>query len=234
MKTLKKELACNITLISILVLTFAYMILLSFNLFGVITIAIPDYFNYIFAYVLIGISLLFYIFSFFYTSRCNFEFPTWLQIMFYIAFFVFTNVYYFSGLFENLVAVIIMFAYLSFIIMVASLSIFYNAQKDEGNRLKATRRFIITSTALYSLGFQLVLMFLVQTIKIIAFRTSPFNTLKMFVIESATMIGVTIVVTLLFWLSLRKSKKFINACLVRYDSSTEVKKSVKSKNKYTV
>lgn len=229
MKSLKKDLACNISLIVVLMFTFIHLLLLTFNLFNVTSFALPEYFNYIFAYVLVGISLLFYILSFLYSAKINFDFPSWLKIMFYFAFFMFTNTYYILGWFEKIWAIIILFVYVSFIISIASLSIFYNAQKDEGNRLKASAKFIISSTALYSLGFQFVLMFLVQTLKVIAFGSSVNAVLKMFVIESASMIGVTIIVSIIFYLSLIHNKSLINACLVRYDNPKDVKKSVKNK-----
>ncbi len=227
MKNFKKDLACNITLIFVLACTVTHLILLTLNLFRVTNFYLPEYFNYIVAYVLVAISLALYILGFFVTAKNGFDFPKWLRIMFYIAFFVFTNTYYLTGLFDNIFALIALFVYMSFCLSIISLSIFYNAQKDDKNRLKSTRKFIVTSTFMYSLALDFLLLILVAMIKAFFFAESATSTLLVLVIEACSMILVSIVLMICFNESLKRSKKFINSCLLKYSSPSLVKKSVK-------
>jgi hypothetical protein len=155
-------------------------------------------------------------------------FPAWLRIMFYIAFFLFTNTYYILGWFGTIFGLILFFAYIAFLIGVLSVSIFYNVQKDEKNRLKSTTRFISLSIFCYSIAFSTFVQFAVAIIRIAFFHTNALSTLSVYVIEMATMLVVNIVMTIAFWLSLQKNKKFINACLVRKTMRVVVKKYVKA------
>lgn len=227
MNEFKKDLACNITLIGVLCCVITHIILLTLNLFGVISIAIADNFNYIVAYALIVISLALYVFGFFISKFKNITFPTWLRILFYVAFFIFTNTYYLTNLYENIIAMVVLFAYVAFLISVVSLSVFYNAQKDDKNRLKSTKKFIVTSVFFYSVGADFLFMIFTSIIQSFLLSASPLSTLPVLVAEMCVMLLVSILMTVFYSLSLSKDKVFVNACLVKYNSSKAVSKSVK-------
>ena len=226
-KLTKLELACNLTLIGVLVATAIHILLLTLNLVGITNFAVPDGFSYIFAYILTIICLTLYIFGFFVARWKRIYFPLWLRIMFYAAFFLFTNVYYILGLHTKMWSIILLYAYLSFLICVLSVSVFYNTQKDEKNRLKATNRFITISVFLYSVALSTFVQFLISFFKVAFFKTAVNSTLLISVVSTATMIIVSIATVTAFYLSLSKTKKFINSCLVKFTVKRIVKKSVK-------
>ena len=227
MNEFKKDLACNITLIGVLCFTITHLVLLTLNLFGVTTLPITESFNYIVAYALVIISLGLYVFGFYITKFKNISFPVWLRILFYVAFFVFTNTYYFTGLYENIISMIVLFAYVAFLISVVSLSVFYNVQKDDKNRLKSTKKFIVTSVFFYSAGASFLFIVFTSIIQAFLLQASILSTLPVHVAEMCMMLLVNILMTIFYSLSLDKDKVFINACLVKYTSSNTVSRSVK-------
>lgn len=217
MNNFKKDLACNITLITVLTLTVLYLITLTLNLFGVFNIVFYESFNYILAYILVILCLMLYILGFFISRVNRLNIPKWFRILFYVAFFLFTNVYYMLNWFSSMIGLIFFFSYLAFLINVIALSIFYNVQKDEKNRLKSTKRFLLTSVFFYSIAVCAFVQYLVNLTKIVIFPTYVFNTLTAFVIEMSVMLVVTIIMTMLYAMSLNKRKYIINACLIKVD-----------------
>lgn len=216
MNNFKKDLACNITLIFILVATAVHILVITLNLFGATHFVFAYNFSYIVAYIMVILCLLLYCLGFFISSQKRIVFPSWLRILFYFAFFIFTNIYHLFGLYDNYIFNIFFFMYIAFLINIVSVSVFYNVQRDEKYRLKTSKGFITTSVFLYSTGAMLILEFLVTAIRLFIFPTSPMSNLTMTVIELSSCLFVSIVMLILFDLSLSKSKKFINSCLVKY------------------
>ena len=229
-KITKNEFACNLTLSFALFFTGVHLLLVSFNLFGITNFSIPENFSYVFAYILSLGCLALYIFGFSISKFKSIVFPAWLRIMFYIAFFLFTNTYYLAGLYLNKVGIVIFYAYIAFLINILSVSIFYNAQKDEKNRLKASNKFITFSVLCYSLAFSTVVQFVISAVKIFFFKTGCTTTLSYFVISMSSMLVVNIALYIAFLVSLKKTKKFINSCLVKRIVRV-VKKVVVEENK---
>ncbi|MBQ8451276.1 MAG: hypothetical protein IJ538_00650 [Clostridia bacterium] len=209
----KKDLACNITLIGVLTLTAAYLTLLTLNLFKVTSISVNENFNYLVAYILIAVSLVLYILGFFATSILNAELPKWLRIMFYVAFFIFTNVYYFFNLHANLWAVGVMMLYIGFMASTIALSVFYNVQKDDKNRLKSTKKFITTTVFFYAFGSCSLIEFVLTLAKVIFAPKWYMTSALAFVTELGAMIIAATLMTVLYYLSLKGNKEFINSCL---------------------
>lgn len=226
-KITKPELAANLTLVGVLVATAVHILIVSLNLFGVTNFAVPANFNYIFAYILTLICLSLYIFGFSISKFKKIVFPAWLRIFFYVAFFVFTNVYYILGLYVRLYAIMVFYAYIAFLITILSVSIFYNVQKDEKNRLKSSNKFICLSVLCYSVAFTTLVQFVVAIFKVIFFLKAATATLLVYVASVAAMIVVIVGLVIAFYVSLRKNKKFINACLVKFTVRVVVKKAVK-------
>lgn len=215
-KITKNDFACNLTLSFALFFTAVHLIILTFNLFGISNFSVPENFSYIFAYILSICCLALYIFGFSISKLKNIVFPAWLRIMFYIAFFLFTNTYYLSGLYQTLIGIIIFYAYIAFLINIISVSIFYNVQKDEKHRLKASPTFITISVFCYSVAISSIILFIISTVKVIFFKTFATSTLLYFVVSMTSMLVVNIGLFIAFFLSLKNTKKFINACLVKY------------------
>ena len=214
-KITKNEFACNLTLSFALFFTGVHLLLVSFNLFGITSFSVPKNFSYVTAYVLSLCCLALYIFGFSISKFKSIMFPSWLRIMFYIAFFLFTNTYYLAGLYLNKIGIVIFYAYIAFLINILSVSIFYNVQKDEKNRLKASNKFITFSVLCYSLAFSTIVQFAISAVKVIFFKAGITSTLVYFVISMSSMLVVNIALYIAFLLSLKNTKKFINSCLVK-------------------
>ena len=215
MNEFKKDLAWNITLIVVLTFTLVHLLVLTLGLFGAITLSLYDGFNYIVAYVLIIVCLVLYIFSFFITKFKGLEVPAWFRIVFYVAFFLFTNTYYIVGGYRNIISIILFFIYISFLSTITNLSVFYNTQKDEKNKLKTSRNYIVTSVFFYSLGTNSIIELFITAFKSFVMPHYEFTTLNVFIVEMSTMILTTIVLSFIISMSLKRTKKLVNSCLIK-------------------
>ena len=215
MNEFKKDLTCNITLITVLAFSVIHILLLTLNLFGVTELQFLGNFNYLVAYILVVVCSILYILGFFISKLQDLTIPKWFRMMFYIAFYLFTNVYYSLGLYENIYTLILFFAYISFLVNIASLTVFYNTQKDEKNRLKSTNKFLVTTVFFYAVAINAMIQFLINTFKAFAVPNYVFSTLSAFVIEMSTMLLVSIIMAVIFYQSLTKTKTLINGCLIK-------------------
>lgn len=213
--TFKEDLLCNITLICTLVFSGIHLLLLTLNLLGATNFELYANFNYVIAYIMVIASLVLYILGFYVYHFTRIHMPAWFRMLFYIAFFLFTNVYYILNWFNTLVGLIFFYAYISFLACIISLSVYFNSQKDDKNKLKIAPRSLITSVFFYAIAGNAIIQFVVNLVKIIAFPSYEFSTLPIYIVEFGTMIAVTALVTIAFSLSLARSKTFINACLIK-------------------
>ena len=216
--TFKEDLLCNITLICTLVFSGIHLLLITFNLIGITKFELYSSFNYILAYVLVIACLVLYILGFYVYHFSKIYMPSWFRMLFYIAFFLFTNVYYICNWFNTILGLIFFYAYISFLACIISLSIYFNTQKDEKNKLKIAPKSLISSIFFYSVAGNAIIQFAVNLVKVIAFKNYEFSTLGVYLIEFGVMILVTIAVTITFAISLAGNKKFINACLIKVNN----------------
>ena len=216
--TFKEDLMCNITLICVLAFSGIHLLFLTLNLLGATNFELYSSFNYAIAYIMVIACLVLYIFGFYTCHFSRINMPAWFRMLFYVAFFLFTNVYYILNWFNTLTGLIFFYAYIAFLACIISLSVYFNSQKDEKNKLKITPKALITSVFFYSIASNALVQFVVNLVKIIAFPNYEFSTLPIYIIEFGTMIAVTALVTLLFSLSLARSKRFINACLIKVNN----------------
>lgn len=164
---------------------------------------------------MVAVCLALYIVGFYAYRFTNIYIPAWFRTLFYVAFYLFTNVYYILGWFGSIVGLIFFFAYISFLACIISLSIYFNTQKDEKNKLKIAPKSLIASVFFYSIAANALIQFLINLIKIIFFDSYKFATLSVYLIEFGTMIAVCAAVAIAFALSLAGTKSFINACLIK-------------------
>lgn len=227
MNEFKKDLACNITLISVLSFTLIHLLILTLNLFGVTELNFHEDFSYLIAYILVVVCLLLYIAGFFISKSKDLVIPAWFRMMFYIAFYLFTNVYHICGFYHNIYTIILFFAYVAFLVNIIALSVFYNVQKDEKNRLKSTSKFLITTVFFYATAINALIQFAINMVKAFIVPKYEFATLMTFVVEMSTMLLVTIVMTIIFSASLKKSKTLINGCLIKVGNRAPSTKTAK-------
>lgn len=215
MKSFKKNLINNIALIVVLVFTIVHLVLLTLNLAGVTNFNLDYSFKYLTAYILVVISLVLYILGFFIEKITKLVIPSWFEVVFYVAFFLFTNTYYILNLYSNLFAIVFLFAYLSVLVTVINISVFYHTQKDENNKLKSTKNYILTSIFFYSVGTNAILELIITMFKYFVFPTFALTSVDAVIVEFSTMIFTSIIITVLLNLSLIRTRKFINACLIK-------------------
>ncbi len=223
MNRFKKDLASNITLLCVLVFSAVHLLLLTLNLFNVTNFALPYGFSYITAYILMIFSFALYIGCFFVENIKRLTIPTWFKIMFYIAFFLFTNVYYILGLYQNIIFMLAFVAYIAFLINIIALAVHFHVNKDEHNKLKLSTMGLIFNTATYSVALSALVLFIISLVKIIIGT----NTLLTgFIFEFLTMLVVCAVIEIMFAVSHKKSKRIINKFLIKFNPK-QISRSVK-------
>lgn len=216
--TFKEDLLCNITLICALVFSGIHLLLITFNLIGITKFDLAPNFSYILAYILVIACLVLYIMGFYVYHYSKIYMPAWFRMLFYIAFFLFTNVYYICNWFNTIVGLIFFYAYISFLVCIISLSVYFNTQKDDKNKLKIAPKSLVASVFYYSIAGNALVQFIVNLVKVIAFKNYEFSTLSIYLIEFGVMIGITSIVSFMFAVSLAGTKKFINACLIKVNN----------------
>lgn len=204
----------NSFLIGALVLSVAHFVILMLSLFNVINTSavINPNFNYFVAFALIVIGLILYVISLFVEEKSKLSVPTWLSCTFYLAFFVFTNVYYFFGLYNQLLTNLIFYLVLSVLISILSLSIYYNALKELDGTLNNKNRFIGVVLFAISISISVLVVFVVNIIKFIV--NHNINITVHFLASFGILILSALVFAVLFSESIKKTKKFANACLI--------------------
>lgn len=199
-------------------LSLVHLVFLLLGLFNVLT---PSWltrktFNYVVAFILVGLCLVFYICLMLIEKRGKLLIPTWFKIVLYIGFYVFTNVYYYFGLYGELAGLIIFYLYLGLVLNIISLALFFNTQKTENNVLKATTTFTVVTTFCYSVAGGALIETIISALKLLISTDSIFSSLSMFIIDMCLMVLVSILFAIAFSLSLSKSKTLINNCLIKH------------------
>ena len=197
-------------------LSVAFLVLLCLGLFGVV---VPSWikdssFNFMFAFVLVALNLALDIVFMVIETKQKLDIPEWFRVVFFVGFFIFTNVYYYFGLYSIIYTQILFYVYLAIVLAILSISIFFNVQKDENNILKTKNAYAAISTFTYSTSMFLMIETVISAVKIIA-QQNITNGLVSFLIHSCVSIFVSLIISIAFYASLCRKKKFINACLIR-------------------
>ncbi|MBQ8468166.1 MAG: hypothetical protein IJ542_00220 [Clostridia bacterium] len=215
----------NILLYGALGVCGAWTILLALGAFGVLNIAsiAGSHFNYVWALVIVVVCLLCYVAFMFVEKIRNLIIPDWFKCLFYLAFLIFTNVYYLFSWYHTIAGTLVFVAYLAVLFNILSVSLFYNTQKDAKNIVKTTDRFLVFSAFSYaSLGI-VIYEVIALLVKAITKSTSVLSGAAMIVTEISLMLCVNFVFAILFAMSLKKTKQFINACLIKYNQVSDYK-----------
>lgn len=227
MKNFKKNLAVNITLICVLSFSLIHLLILTLSLFNVLNLSLPNNFSYIGAYILMVISFALYIVGFWIETIKSLKIPTWIKVAFYIALFIFTNVYYILGLYQMFAFLLVFIAFMAAFLNIIALSTFFNLTKDEKNKVKTTTKLLTFNVSTYSVALCSLALFIISIIKVIFGAHFIVSALLTFVIEISTMLVVCAIFNTIFALSHKKTKKLLNACLIKIIHPT-ITPSVKS------
>ena len=173
-------------------------------------------FNYVIAFVLVGICLLLYIALMFIEKSKKLVIPEWFKDVFYVGFFVFTNIYYLFGLYSTFTGLAVFYVYLAFVLNIISLSIFFNIQKSETNVLKTTTTYTTFTVFTYSVAMFAMLETIISAFKLMINASEAFMALSTVILNMCIGVLVSLIFAIVFALSLTKSKRLINKCLIKY------------------
>lgn len=215
----------TILLYTFLGLSGAWLVVLALGLFNVfnLTAIAGSTFNYIWAFVIVLVGLGLYILFLLAEKWRNWIVPVWFKCLFFIAFFVFTNVYYLFGLYHTVAGIIVFDICLASLLNIAAVSLFYNTQKDAKNAVKTTDKFLCFSTFCYAITGAVVYQVISLLVKVISKTKGILATLSLVVTELSIFIAVSLLFALLFALSMKGKRKFVNACLVKYLPASDYK-----------
>ena len=142
--------------------------------------------------------------------------PEWFKDIFYIGFYIFTNVYYYFGLYGTLVGLVVFYVYFAFILNILALSVFFNTQKSDNNVLSTTNTFTSLTTFSYAVTAGALIEVVITAFKLVLFKNSIFSTISMVIIDMCIIVLVSIIMAIIYGSSLSKKKKVINGCLIKF------------------
>ena len=205
----------NAFLIGALTLSLAHFVILLLCLFNVINASavMPNNFNYFVAFGLIAVCLALFMIALFVEQKRALSVPTWLACSFYAAFFIFTNVYYFFGLYNNLLTNLLFYVVLAVLISILSLSIYFNELKGLNGTLENKNRFLGIILFSLSTSISLIIELVIMLIKFII--TPNINVTVHALASFGILIMSALIFAVLFTQSLKKTKRFANACLIK-------------------
>lgn len=215
----------TILLYTFLGLSCAYLLVLTLGLFNVfeLTAIASESFNYIVAYIVLLLALAIYILFMLAEKWRSWIVPAWLKSLFFVAFFVFTNVYYFFGLYQTLAGIIVFDICLASLLNIVAVSLFYNTQKDSKNSVKTTEKFLCFSTFCYAITGGVFYQIIALAIRLISKSSGLLSSIALVITELCILIAVSLIFALLFALSMKGKRKFVNGCLVKYIPVSEYK-----------
>ena len=192
-------------------LYFIFLLLCLFNVFDVSGVINPN-FNYFLAFSLIIVCLALYVISLFIEEKRKLSVPTWLACSFYLSFFLFTNIYYFFGLYSYIFPMLIFYIALGVLISILSLSVYYNNLKELNGTLANKNNFIGYVLFAISISISTLIAFVINLVKYLI--NQNINITVYFLSSFGLLILSAFVFAILFTLSINRKKKFANACLI--------------------
>lgn len=220
---MKNQKPSFITLSLSLALSVVHLVILFLGIFGVIVPSwqINTNFNYLISFCLIAVNFILVIVFMAIEKLKVLSIPEWFRVVFFVGFFVFTNIYYYFNLYNIIYTEILFYIYLATVLSILSISIFYNVQKDDKGMVKSNNKFACISTFTYSTSIFLIIETIVTAIKIISSNGNVTNGLMIFLINSSVAILVSLIISIIFYFSLSKTKRIVNRCLIKINSKVE-------------
>jgi|GEM_PF-3813952 len=209
----------NAFLIAALVCSIAHFAILLLSLFSVINISgvVSSSFNYFLAFALIALCLGLFTLSLFVEGKKNLIVPTWLSCAFYLSFFVFTNIYYFFGLYSSIWFTLLFYLVLAVLVSVLSLSIYFNELKALDGTLQNKNRFLGVTLFSISTAISAIIVLVISFIKYLVNTHS--NLTVVMLASFGILILVSLISSIVFAQSVKKTKRIANACLIKVNKT---------------
>lgn len=168
--------------------------------------------NYIKNFIYLAISSLIYYFLYVFEYKNKIFCNNWLKISIILYIFIILNVCNFFSLYTYRVIKFIIFAINGVFFAIFGVSIYYNYLKNENNKVKAKASMVVIFSVAFAIAFAFCtevawyLIDIISTSQQIFFKDVIFDMLF-------ALLGA-VVINIFFYLSLIKTKKFINSCLI--------------------
>jgi len=217
---MKKTNSINISAIILYVLlglSALHFIFLMLGLFGVVTPECleREHFNYIVAFVLLALVIIFYALFVWLETKKNLVVPTWFKIVLYVGLYIFTNIYFYFGLYEHIGLTIIAYIFFAFIFNIFALGLYFNSEKNDNGYIKTSDKFPCFKTFAIAMTFGVIFELVISTLKLLLLEGTKFATLSHTIISLSTLMLTSLLMAIMFMISLSKSKRFINGCLIK-------------------
>ena len=136
----------------------------------------------------------------------------WLKISILVYVFITLNICNFFDLYTYRVVRYIIFAINGAFFAIFGVSIYYNYLKNENNKVKAKASMVV----IFSLALTIAFSFATELIWYLVDLTAAVEPLqfKIVIFDMVFALIGSIILNILFYLSLNKTKKFINSCLI--------------------
>lgn len=224
---MKNQKPSYITLSLSLALSVIYLVILFLGVFGVLVPAwqINSNFNYLIAFCLVAINFILTIVFLAIEKHSLLDIPEWFRVVFFVGFFIFTNLYYYFNLYNLIYTNIVFYLYLALVLSILSISIFYNVQREDKKVVKVNNKFASVSTFTYSTSIFLILEAVITGLKLLFNNTLITNNgIILFLINTCTVVLICAVISILFYVSLSRKKVFVNKCLIKVKMQDETQK----------
>jgi len=168
--------------------------------------------NYIKNIIYLIISSLIYTILVYFEEKNRLSCKPWLKITLVIYIFIAFNVLNFFGLYTYCVVKYIIFAINGVFFAIFGVSIYYNYLKNENNKVKAKAKMVIIFSIALSVAFAFCTELVWYLIDLVS--SSEPQLFKYAVFDILFALGGSVIMNIFFYLSLSKTKKFINNCLI--------------------
>jgi len=168
--------------------------------------------NYIKNMIYLTITSLIYFLLFLLEYKNRLYAKEWLKTSLVLYIFVVLNVCNFFDLYTIRVVRYVIFAINGAFFAIFGVSIYYNYLKNEVNKVKAKAQMVV----IFSLALTIAFAFATELIWYLVDLISSAETIqfKYVIFDVLCSLGGSLILNIFFYLSLNKSKKFINSCLI--------------------
>ena len=141
----------------------------------------------------------------------------WLKSTIYVAMFLLINVYNMFSLYVYLPLRIIAYVLLGAFYSIVSVSLYYNYLKNSASQVRAKAIMV----CLFSLTFAIAVAFFLELLQLIMglIFAIQLQTVKQVFLDILYSFAGALIINILFFISLKKEKKFINFWLIDVDKS---------------
>ena len=168
--------------------------------------------NYIKNIIFLIISSIIYLILMFFEEKHRLFCKNWLKIALIVYIFIALNVLNFFDLYTYRVIKYVVFAINGVFFAIFGVSIYYNYLKNENNKVKAKASMVFLFSVALSIAFAFCTELIWYLVDLVS--TSQPQLFKYALFDMLFAIGGSLIMNILFYLSLNKTKKFINNCLI--------------------